>query len=115
MPCPVIGWFGDYYDRKYFRRADFFFTVTPDISRHLVAKGARPHRVFTVNTFGTMPDSPDLEPLFATILKTVPPPSFDPDVPLRAHVTNLDASQYLGRLALLRVHSGAMRAVALPA
>jgi GTP-binding protein len=58
---------------------------------------------------GTMPDSPDLEPLFATILGTVPPPSFDPDVPLRAHVTNLDASQYLGRLALLRVHSGTMK------
>jgi GTP-binding protein len=58
---------------------------------------------------GTMPDSPDLEPLFQTILKTVPPPSFDPDVPLRAHVTNLDASQYLGRLALLRVHSGTMK------
>ncbi|HEY5455021.1 MAG TPA: translational GTPase TypA [Acidothermaceae bacterium] len=58
---------------------------------------------------GTMPDSSDLEPLFATILGTVPPPSFDPDVPLRAHVTNLDASQYLGRLALLRVHSGTMK------
>ena len=58
---------------------------------------------------GTMPDSPDLEPLFATILGTVPAPSFDPDVPLRAHVTNLDASQYLGRLALLRVHSGTMK------
>ncbi len=58
---------------------------------------------------GSMPDSPDLEPLFATILNTVPAPSFDPDVPLRAHVTNLDASQYLGRLALLRVHSGTMK------
>jgi GTP-binding protein TypA/BipA len=58
---------------------------------------------------GTMPDSPDLEPLFDTILKTVPAPSFDPDVPLQAHVTNLDASQYLGRLALLRVHSGTMK------
>jgi GTP-binding protein TypA/BipA len=58
---------------------------------------------------GTMPDSADLEPLFQTILKTVPAPSFDPDVPLRAHVTNLDASQYLGRLALLRVHSGTMK------
>jgi glycosyltransferase involved in cell wall biosynthesis len=61
MPCPVIGWFGDYYDRKYFRRADFFFTVTPDISRYVVATGARPHRVFTVNTFGTMPDSPPVD------------------------------------------------------
>jgi glycosyltransferase involved in cell wall biosynthesis len=61
MPCPVIGWFGDYYDRKYFRRADFFFTVTPDISRFVVSKGARPHRVFTVNTFGTMPDAPPVD------------------------------------------------------
>jgi GTP-binding protein TypA/BipA len=58
---------------------------------------------------GTMPDSTDLQPLFQTILNTVPAPSFDPDVPLRAHVTNLDASQYLGRLALLRVHSGTMK------
>ena len=58
---------------------------------------------------GTMPDSLDLEPLFDTILKTVPAPSYDPDVPLQAHVTNLDASQYLGRLALLRVHSGTMK------
>jgi glycosyltransferase involved in cell wall biosynthesis len=61
MPCPVIGWFGDYYDRKYFRRADFFFCVTPDISRHVVSRGARPHRVFTVNTFGTMPDAPPVD------------------------------------------------------
>ena len=57
MPCPVIGWFGDYYDLKYFRRADFWFCVTPDIARYVIGKGARPHRVFTVNTFGTMPDS----------------------------------------------------------
>jgi glycosyltransferase involved in cell wall biosynthesis len=61
MPCPVIGWFGDYYDLKYFRHADFFFCITPDISRYVVAKGARPHRVFTVNTFGTLPDSPRVD------------------------------------------------------
>ena len=61
MPCPVIGWFGDYYDLKYFRRADFYFCITPDISRYVVAKGARPHRVFTVNTFGTLPDSPRVD------------------------------------------------------
>src|SRR6185437_618674 len=56
-----------------------------------------------------MPDSPDLEPLSDVIKNTLPAPSFDADAPLRAHVTNLDASQYLGRLALLRVHSGTMK------
>jgi GTP-binding protein len=55
---------------------------------------------------GSLPDSPDLEPLFATLRETVPPPSYDPAAPLRAHVTNLDASSYLGRIALCRVFSG---------
>jgi GTP-binding protein len=55
---------------------------------------------------GSMPDSPDLEPLFATILSAIPAPSYDPEAPLQAHVTNLDASPYLGRLALCRVHNG---------
>jgi len=55
---------------------------------------------------GTLPDSPDLEPLFAVLRDTVPAPSYAPEAPLRAHVTNLDASSYLGRIALCRVHSG---------
>jgi len=55
---------------------------------------------------GSLPDSPDLEPLFAMLRDTVPAPSYDPDEPLRAHVTNLDASSYLGRIALCRVYSG---------
>jgi GTP-binding protein len=55
---------------------------------------------------GTLPDSPDLEPLFAVLRDTVPAPTFDPDEPLRAQVTNLDASSYLGRIALCRVYSG---------
>jgi GTP-binding protein len=58
---------------------------------------------------GGMPDSKDLEPLFETIMKTVPAPSYDPAAPLQAYVTNLDASPYLGRLALCRVHSGTMK------
>jgi GTP-binding protein len=58
---------------------------------------------------GDMPDSPDLEPLFRTILDTVPAPSYDPEVPLQAHVTNLDASPFLGRLALCRVRSGTIK------
>jgi GTP-binding protein len=53
-----------------------------------------------------MPDSPNLQPLFATILSAIPAPSYDEDAPLQAHVTNLDASPYLGRLALCRVYNG---------
>jgi GTP-binding protein len=55
---------------------------------------------------GTLPDSPDLEPLFTALRDTVPAPSYDPAAPLQAHVTNLDASAYLGRIALCRVFSG---------
>ena len=58
---------------------------------------------------GGLPDSPDLEPLFATILEKIPAPSYDPQAPLQAHVTNLDASPFLGRLALLRIHNGTLR------
>jgi GTP-binding protein len=58
---------------------------------------------------GTLPDNDNLEPLFHTILSKIPPPAFDSELPLRAQVTNLDASPYLGRLALLRVHSGEIR------
>ncbi|HEX4815543.1 MAG TPA: translational GTPase TypA [Nonomuraea sp.] len=58
---------------------------------------------------GAMPDSPDLEPLFDIIKSTIPAPTYDPNAPLQAHVTNLDASSYLGRIALCRVHQGVMR------
>ncbi len=55
---------------------------------------------------GTLPDNADLEPLFDAILKHVPAPSYDDEAPLQAWVTNLDASPFLGRIALLRVFSG---------
>ena len=55
---------------------------------------------------GEMPDSPDLGPLFTTLLAQVPAPRYDPAAPLQAHVTNLDASAYLGRLAICRVYAG---------
>jgi GTP-binding protein len=58
---------------------------------------------------GGLPDSPDLEPLFRTILETIPAPEYDEGAPLQAHVTNLDASPFLGRLALVRVHQGTLR------
>lgn len=51
----------------------------------------------------------DLEPLFRTILGRIPGPAYEEDAPLQAHVTNLDASPFLGRLALVRVHNGVLR------
>ncbi len=53
--------------------------------------------------------APDLRPLFDTLLAAIPPPSYDPTHPLQALVTNLDASPYVGRLALLRIHHGTLR------
>jgi len=52
----------------------------------------------------------DLRPLFEAILNHIPPPAYDPALPLQALVTNLDASPYLGRLAICRVRSGTIRA-----
>ncbi|MCB0913652.1 MAG: translational GTPase TypA, partial [Propionibacteriaceae bacterium] len=55
---------------------------------------------------GELPDSPNLEPLFSLIMETIPAPLYTKDAPLQAHVTNLDASPYLGRLALCRIVEG---------
>ena len=51
----------------------------------------------------------DLRPLFETLLERIPPPLYEEGHPLQAHVTNLDASPYLGRLALCRVREGTIR------
>ncbi|MDD9205939.1 GTP-binding protein, partial [Georgenia sp. 10Sc9-8] len=58
---------------------------------------------------GELPDAPNLEPLFETIIEKMPAPSYEEGAPLQAHVTNLDASPFLGRLALLRVYNGELR------
>ncbi len=58
---------------------------------------------------GGMPAEENLEPLFATLMTAIPAPTYDEAKPLQAHVTNLDASPYLGRLALCRVHQGTIR------
>ncbi|MEU2161742.1 translational GTPase TypA [Streptomyces chengbuensis] len=59
---------------------------------------------------GTVPaDSENLEPFFSTILEHIPAPTYDEDAPLQAHVTNLDADNFLGRIALLRVEQGELR------
>lgn len=57
---------------------------------------------------GDLPDG-DMTPLFDAILDAVPAPSGDPEAPLQAQVTNLDASPFLGRLALIRIHNGTLR------
>jgi GTP-binding protein len=51
----------------------------------------------------------DLGPLFRSILEHVPAPVFDPDSPMQALVCNLDASPYVGRLAVCKVHNGILR------
>jgi GTP-binding protein len=59
---------------------------------------------------GTVPaDSTSLEPFFSTLLAHVPAPVYDEEAPLQAHVTNLDADNFLGRIALLRVEQGNLR------
>jgi GTP-binding protein len=70
--------------------------------------------VYTVAKAGTAtldPATPgtDLQPLFELLLSSVPAPRHDPDHPLQALVTNLDASPYVGRLALCRIHQGRIR------
>ena len=57
---------------------------------------------------GGMPEEEDLEPLFKTLIEAVPAPTYTEGAPLQAHVTNLDASPYLGRLAICRVHQGSI-------
>ena len=58
---------------------------------------------------GQLPDNDDLEPLFKTIIEHVPAPTYDPDEVLQAHVTNLDSSPFLGRLALVRIFNGTLK------
>ncbi|MFJ2651081.1 translational GTPase TypA [Streptomyces sp. NPDC087420] len=59
---------------------------------------------------GTVPaDSENLEPFFNTILSHVPAPEYDEAAPLQAHVTNLDADNFLGRIALCRVEQGELK------
>lgn len=60
MDVPVLGWFGGYYDLKYYRSSDVFVGVTRDIARHIVAQGAPAERVFVGHTFGTLPEAAPL-------------------------------------------------------
>lgn len=55
---------------------------------------------------GHAPENDNLEPLFESILTNIPAPTYDPDAPLQAHVTNIDSSEFLGRLGLIRIYNG---------
>ena len=76
----------------------------------VIYASAKARRADTVQPAdGQLPANDNLEPLFKTIIERIPGPSYDEDAPLQAHVTNLDASPFLGRLALLRIHNGTLR------
>ncbi|MET0273089.1 MAG: methyl-accepting chemotaxis protein, partial [Phenylobacterium sp.] len=51
----------------------------------------------------------NLQPLLDLLVRTIPAPKYMPGMPLQAHVTNLDASLFVGRLAICRVHNGIIR------
>ncbi len=58
---------------------------------------------------GSAPAAENLDELFEVLMKYVPAPKGDKDAPLQAHVTNLDASPFLGRIGLVRIHNGTLR------
>lgn len=64
----------------------------------------------SVRGVGVPPDDSDLSAILDSVVDTIPAPSGDPQAPLQAIVTNLDASDYLGRLAIGRVEKGTLRA-----
>ncbi|MEV6278150.1 translational GTPase TypA [Nocardia sp. NPDC051832] len=58
---------------------------------------------------GEAPNAENLDALFQVLMENIPAPKGDPTAPLQAHVTNLDASNFLGRLGLVRIHAGELR------
>jgi GTP-binding protein len=56
-----------------------------------------------------LPEGSTLKPLLDLLVERIPAPTYDPDMPLQALVTNLDASPYVGRLALCRVVNGRIK------
>ena len=85
------------------------FPIVYAIARDGKASLTRPEPGSSGNGQGGELDSDNLLPLFKTILETIPAPSYTEGAPLQAHVTNLDASNFLGRIALCRVHQGEIR------
>ena len=94
---------------------DLFMDLIDDDAAHvldfpIVYASAKAGRAsMTQPDDGGMPDSPNLEPLFDALMEHIPAPVYEEGEVLQAHVTNLDASPYLGRLALCRIVSGELR------
>ncbi len=94
---------------------DLFMDLIDDDAAHvldfpIVYASAKAGRAsLTQPEDGGMPDSEDLEPLFDTLMEHVPAPEYEEGAVLQAHVTNLDASPYLGRLALCRIVAGELK------
>ncbi|MHA6512603.1 translational GTPase TypA [Tessaracoccus sp. Z1128] len=94
---------------------DLFMDLIDDDAAHvldfpIVYASAKAGRAsLTQPEDGGMPDSPNLEPLFDTLMEHIPAPVYEEGAILQAHVTNLDASPYLGRLALCRIIAGEMK------
>ena len=57
---------------------------------------------------GGLPDNDNLEPLFEAIIKNIPAPEYEEGAPLQAHVANIDSSDFLGRLGLVRIYNGTL-------
>ncbi|MDR3070125.1 MAG: translational GTPase TypA [Propionibacteriaceae bacterium] len=93
----VYALFMDLVDEKDVEQLDF-----PII--YCAAKAGRASLIRPVDA--TLPEAENLEPLFELIRNTIPAPGYTEGAPLQAHVTNLDASPYLGRLALCRIIEG---------
>ena len=94
---------------------DLFMDLIDDDAAHvldfpIVYASAKAGRAsMTQPEDGGMPDSPNLEPLFDALMEHIPAPEYEEGAVLQAHVTNLDASPYLGRLALCRIIAGEMK------
>ncbi len=75
----------------------------------IYASGREGKASTTAPANGAVPDAENLDELFQILHDHIPAPKGDPAAPLQAHVTNLDASAFLGRLALVRIHNGTLR------
>jgi glycosyltransferase involved in cell wall biosynthesis len=58
LPCPAAGWFGGYYDLKYYRHIDGFVGLTRDIVDYLTKAGVPAERAFVIHVFGTLDEAP---------------------------------------------------------
>lgn len=57
---------------------------------------------------GELPDNDNLEPLFEAIITNIGAPTYEEGASVQAHVTNIDSSDYLGRLGLVRIYNGVL-------